>query len=347
MFIMKRYLNILILILIVFMSFIISSSIGAVNIPFNTTINIFLSTIFNAIPEKFTEVQKNIIIGIRLPRVLLGMIVGSALSLSGLVFQALLKNPLADPYTLGISAGASFGAAIAIFLSYAVSVIFKSLLPFFAFSGGIATIFLVYFLARVKGRVQVLTIILAGVVVSYIFSSGVVLIMSLLGDKSHEIIFWLMGSLAGYHSHLVFISLIILVLMIFVIFFYRDLDLMALGDDQAKSLGVNTDVVRLVLFSITSLITSMSVSLTGTIGFVGLIVPHSMRLIFGPKHKVLIPSSILVGASFLPISDCIARTVPSVIFQTGMEIPVGVITSLFGAPFFIFLLIRGKKRYWF
>jgi len=344
---MKRYLNILTLILIVFISIIISSSIGAVNVPFNKTINIFLSYIFKGIKTNYSEVQRNIIIGIRLPRVLLGMVVGASLSTSGLVFQALLKNPLADPYTLGISAGASFGAGIAIFLSYAIGSAMRSLLPVFAFLGGVTTIFLVYFLARVKGRVQVLTIILAGVVVSYIFSSGVVLIMSLLGDKSHEIIFWLMGSLAGYHSHLILISTIIVSLTLLILFFYRDLDLMSLGDDQAKSLGVNVDVVRIALFSITSLITSMSVSLTGTIGFVGLIVPHSMRLIFGPKHKILIPSSILVGASFLPISDCIARTVPSLVFHTGMEIPVGVITSLFGAPFFIFLLIRGKKRFWF
>ena len=344
---MKRYLNILTLILIVFISIIISSSIGAVNVPFNKTINIFLSYIFKGIKTNYSEVQRNIIIGIRLPRVLLGMVVGASLSTSGLVFQALLKNPLADPYTLGISAGASFGAGIAIFLSYAIGSAMRSLLPVFAFLGGFTTIFLVYFLARVKGRVQVLTIILAGVVVSYIFSSGVVLIMSLLGDKSHEIIFWLMGSLAGYHSHLILISTIIVSLTLLILFFYRDLDLMSLGDDQAKSLGVNVDVVRIALFSITSLITSMSVSLTGTIGFVGLIVPHSMRLIFGPKHKILIPSSILVGASFLPISDCIARTVPSLVFHTGMEIPVGVITSLFGAPFFIFLLIRGKKRFWF
>ena len=344
---MRKYLNVLILIIIVFISLVVSCSIGAVNIPFNKTINIFLSTFFKNIPANYTEVQKNIIIGIRLPRVFLGMIVGASLSISGLVFQALLKNPLADPYTLGISAGASFGAGVAIFLSYAIGSEFRSFLPMFAFFGGFTTIFLVYFLARVKGRVQVLTIILAGVVVSYIFSSGVVLIMSLLGDKSHEIIFWLMGSLAGYHSHLISISLTIVILMLLILFFYKDLDLMSLGDDQAKSLGVNVDVVRVVLFSMTSLITSMSVSLTGTIGFVGLIVPHSMRLIFGPKHKILIPSSLLIGASFLPISDCIARTVPSIVFQTGMEIPVGVITSLFGAPFFIFLLIRGKKRYWF
>lgn len=344
---MRKYINVLILIIIVFVSVILSSSIGAVNVPFNKTINIFLSTIFKNINGNYTDVQRNIIIGIRLPRVFLGMIVGASLSISGLVFQALLKNPLADPYTLGISAGASFGAGIAIFLSYAVGQAFRSFLPIFAFFGGVSTIFLVYFLARVKGRVQVLTIILAGVVVSYIFSSGVVLIMSLLGDKSHEIIFWLMGSLAGYHSHLIPLSLAIIIFMLVILFFYRDLDLMSLGDDQAKSLGVNTDFVRVVLFTITSLITSISVSLTGTIGFVGLIVPHSMRLIFGPKHKILVPSSILVGASFLPISDCIARTIPSLVFQTGMEIPVGVITSLFGAPFFIFLLIRGKKRYWF
>ena len=332
---------------VVLVSVVISTSIGSVNVPFKTTVNIILSHIFHSVPRMYTEVQKNIIIGIRFPRVFLGMIVGASLAVSGLVFQALLKNPLADPYTLGISAGASFGAGVAIFLSYIIGPIYRQFLPLFAFLGGISTIFLVYFLARIKGRIQILTIILAGVVVSYIFSSGVVLIMSLLGDRSHEIIFWLMGSLAGFHSHMVELSTVIVLLIIFIFLFYRDLDLMSLGDDQAKSLGVNTEFVRLLLFSITSLITSVSVSLTGTIGFVGLIIPHSMRMIFGPKHRVLIPTSVVAGASFLPLSDCIARTVPGILFQSGMEIPVGVITSLFGAPFFIFLLIRGKNRYWF
>ena len=122
---------------------------------------------------------------------------------------------------------------------------------------------------------------------------------------------------------------------------------MSLGDDQAKSLGVNTEFIRILLLSTTSLITAISVSLTGTIGFVGLIVPHSMRLLFGPRHKTLIPASVIAGASFLPLSDTLARTLPGLLFQTGMEIPVGVITSIFGSPFFIFLLIHGKKKYWF
>ncbi len=344
---LKVFLKILLFVGVVLISVVVSTSIGSVNVKFKTTVNIVLSGLFQRIPENFTQVEKNIILGIRLPRVFLGMVVGATLSISGLVFQALLKNPLADPYTLGISAGASFGAGVAIFLSYVLNPIFRQFLPVFAFIGGISTIFIVYFLARIKGRVQILTIILAGVVVSYIFSSGVVLIMSLLGDRSHEIIFWLMGSLAGFHSHLILLTIVMVTLMIFIGLFYRDLDLMALGDDQAKSLGVNTEFVRLLLFMITSFITSIAVSLTGTIGFVGLIIPHSMRMIFGPKHKILIPVSVAAGASFLPLSDCIARTVPGLFFQTGMEIPVGVITSIFGAPFFIFLLIKGKKNYWF
>ena len=291
--------------------------------------------------------SRDIILKIRVPRVFLGMFVGAALSVSGLVFQALLKNPLADPYTLGISAGASFGAALAIFLASVIDAYFKTLLPAFAFIGAVSTMFFVYFLARTKGRVQMLTIILSGVIVSYLFSSGLVLIMSLAGDKSHEIIYWLMGSLAGVHRYIVPAAGAILVLSGFTFMFNRDLDLISLGDERAISLGVNTDSIRLILFSTTSLVTATAVSLTGTIGFVGLIVPHSMRLIFGPKHRVLIPASIVSGAAFLPLSDMLGRVLPGVLFGSGLEIPVGVITSLFGSPFFIFLLIKGKKKLWF
>jgi iron complex transport system permease protein len=342
-----RYISLVVLFAVLLFSFVVSISIGPVTVPFKNTVRVLLAKLFSVDLQNIPEVQSDIIIKLRVPRVFLGMIVGAALSISGLVFQALLKNPLADPYTLGISAGASFGAGLSLFLSYILSPYFRTLLPLFAFVGSVATVFLVYFLARMKGRVQILTIILSGVVVSYLFSSGLVLIMSLMGDRSHEIIFWLMGSLAGYHKYLIHAASVITVFIVFTFFFFRDLDLMSLGDDQATSLGVNTEFIRLLLFSTTSLITAISVSLTGTIGFVGLIVPHSMRMLFGPKHRMLVPASVIAGASFLPLSDTLARTIPSALFQSGMEIPVGVVTALFGSPFFIFLLIRGKKRFWF
>jgi iron complex transport system permease protein len=343
----RRYVILFILIAVLLVSFVASISIGPVSVPFKNTLRVLIARLFSLDMNNIPEVQSDIIIKLRVPRAFLGMIVGAALSVSGLVFQALLKNPLADPYTLGISAGASFGAGLSMFLSYILNPYFRTLLPLFAFVGSVATVFLVYFLARMKGRVQILTIILSGVVVSYLFSSGLVLIMSLMGDRSHEIIFWLMGSLAGYHKYLIHAASLVSVFIVFTFFFFRDLDLMSLGDDQATSLGVNTEFIRLLLFSTTSLITAISVSLTGTIGFVGLIVPHSMRMIFGPKHRTLVPASVIAGASFLPLSDTLARTVPSALFQSGMEIPVGVVTALFGSPFFIFLLIRGKKRFWF
>jgi len=343
----KNYISLILLGIIFPLSFILSISLGSVGVPFKNTIQILLTKIFDYGMINIHEVQTDIVLKIRVPRVFLGMIVGASLSISGLVFQALLKNPLADPYTLGISAGASFGAGLSIFLSYILGAYFKTLLPVFAFLGALSTVFLVYFLASTKGRVQVLTIILSGVVVSYLFSSGLVLLMSLLGDRSHEVIYWLMGSLAGYHRFLIPAAVINCILIVFTFSFFRDFDLMSLGDDQAKSLGVNTEFIRILLLSSTSLMTAISVSLTGTIGFVGLIVPHSMRLLFGPRHKTLIPASVIAGASFLPLSDTLARTLPGLLFQTGMEIPVGVITSIFGSPFFIFLLIHGKKKYWF
>jgi len=272
----KNYTGLIILFAVLLVSFVVSTSLGSVNVPFRNTVRILISEIFKTVPEDIPEMYYNIILKIRLPRVFLGMIVGASLSISGLVFQALLKNPLADPYTLGISGGASFGAGLAIFLSYTIHIYFKSLMPLFAFIGGVCTVFLVYFLARTKGRVNVLTIILSGVVVSYLFSSGLVFVMSLLGDKSHEIIYWLMGSLSGYHRFLPLASILILVLIAFTFIFFRDLDLLSLGDEQAKSLGVNIELIRLLLFFTTSLITAVSVALTGTIGFVGLIIPHSI-----------------------------------------------------------------------
>jgi len=341
----KKYFHILLLIVVLFISFIVSTSLGSVNVPLKDTFRILTSFFFDT--SGIPAVSHDIIVKIRIPRVFLGMFVGAALSVSGLVFQALLKNPLADPYTLGISAGASFGAALAIFLSSVIDAYFKTLLPVFAFVGAVSTMFFVYFLARTKGRVQMLTIILSGVIVSYLFSSGLVLIMSLAGDRSHEIIYWLMGSLAGFHRYIIPAAGAIFVLSGFTFLFNKDLDLIALGDERAISLGVNTDSIRLILFSTTSLITATAVSLTGTIGFVGLIIPHSMRLVFGPKHRMLIPASIISGAAFLPLSDMIGRVLPGILFGSGVEIPVGVITSLFGSPFFIFLLLKGKKKLWF
>ena len=194
----RKYLGILILIAVLVLSFVVSTSLGSVTVPFGNTVRIVIAQILRRVPKDVPEIHYNIIVKLRIPRVFLGMIVGAALSISGLVFQALLKNPLADPYTLGVSAGASFGAGVAIFLSYTLHVYFRNLVPVFAFVGGVLTIFLVYGLARTKGRVHVLTIILSGVIVSYLFSSGLVLVMSLLGDRSAEIVYWLMGSLSGY-----------------------------------------------------------------------------------------------------------------------------------------------------
>jgi len=343
----RDFINVVFLIILLAVSFVVCTSLGTVSVPFKDTVLILSSKLFGFGNPSIPEIEYSIIFKIRVPRVILGMVVGASLSISGLVFQALLKNPLADPYTLGISAGASFGAGLSILLSYILGSYFRNLLPLFAFLGGVSTVFLVYFLAKSRGRIQILTIILSGVIVSYLFSSGLVLIMSLLGDRSHEIIYWLMGSLSGYHKHLLISVFVIITLIIFTFTFFRDLDLISLGDEQAKSLGVNIEVVRLTLFSTTSLITSIAVSLSGTIGFVGLIVPHSMRLIFGPQHRKLIPACTVAGAIFLPLSDTLARIVPGLVFKSGMEIPVGVVTSLFGSPFFVFLLVRGKKSFWF
>ena len=187
----RRYVGIPILVVVLALGFSVSTSFGTVTVPFGDTMRIVLSRVAaRGVPDGIPETYYNIIVRIRIPRVLLGMVVGAALSVSGLVFQALLRNPLADPYTLGISAGASFGAGLAIFLSYVLHTYFRSLVPLFAFAGGVTTVFIVYGLARTKGMVHVLTIILSGVVTSYLFSSGLVLVMSLrIGVNNPHFIF--------------------------------------------------------------------------------------------------------------------------------------------------------------
>ncbi len=279
-----------------------------------------------------------ILFRIRLPRALLAGLVGGGLAMAGASFQALLRNPLADPYILGVSGGSAFFAILG--MIFLTSLGFATI-PIFAFFGAILAILLVLAVARTRGRLPVITLLLAGVVVNAFFSALVMFILSVT-SISHlpSAIFWMMGDLsAKNYSTLAAVSLYYLPGIALLLGLSRDFNLMALGEESAEQLGVNIERTKLLTFISASLITAVAVSVSGLIGFVGLMVPHIIRLIFGPDHRLLISASFLFGATFLVLCDLIARTVIS-----PAELPVGVITAILGGPFFIWLLRQSREQ---
>jgi iron complex transport system permease protein len=278
----------------------------------------------------------NIVWRIRLPRVLLAALAGATLSLGGLVFQAILRNPLAEPYILGISGGAAIGAIIGILLGL-------SRFPgvaLFAFGGCMVTLFLVLVIASVKLSLQQDSLILAGVMVNAFCSSVIMFLLSLTQDaRLHNILFWLMGDLSLSDARQTLI-LAASLLPCFVLLFFmaRPMNLLLMGEEMAASMGVNVRLVSLVLVVVCSFMVSATVCQSGLLGFVGLVTPHLLRLLFGPDHRVLVPACILGGAAYLVWCDLLARFLPA-----QGEMPVGVITAIIGAPLFIFLLQRSKR----
>jgi len=279
-----------------------------------------------------------ILIQVRLPRILLAAMVGASLATAGAALQGLLRNPLADPYIAGVSAGAGLGATIAMVAGMPVSVLGVSSVPMFAFLAALATIVVVYSLAQVSGKLPTDTFLLAGVVVGSFLWSAVSFILVVSGDTMHEALMWLMGSLSnkGYAHVKMAFPFMAAGIAAFVVL-ARDFNLMSLGDEEARYLGLNPDEFKRVAILAASLVTSAAVSVGGIIGFVGLVVPHTVRLLFGPDHRVLMPACAIVGAGFLVAADTLAR----VVVAPG-EVPVGVITALAGGPFFLYLLRRRK-----
>ncbi|MGO9572489.1 MAG: FecCD family ABC transporter permease [Desulfomonilaceae bacterium] len=276
-----------------------------------------------------------IILSYRLPRTLLAAIAGAGLASAGVVFQGVLKNPLADPYLIGIAAGGSLGAVVSITL-FGERWLFGTSVC--AFLGSIAAVGLVYGLAVVRrGRGYVNTVILAGVIVGSLMNAVMLLILSLSGShEKQRILFWLMGdfSLADYQK--VLLAAVVVAMGWTLIYVNANrLNLLIVGDDTASHLGLNVFRARTLFMIVAAMVTGAIVSVSGTIGFVGLVVPHAMRLLFGPDNRVLLPGALLGGAAFLAASDCVARVV-----AYPVELPVGVITTLSGAPFFLYLLLK-------
>jgi iron complex transport system permease protein len=317
----------------------VSLSMGPVSIPVTHVMSIMLEPIGLDFAS-YSRTEELVIEQLRLPRIIVGALVGMALGVAGATMQGLFRNPMADPGIIGVSAGGALGAVTAIALG--ITGIFYQALSVFAFLGAMGAAFLVYGIATVGGRFNMATLLLAGVAVSAFFGAIVSAIMVLVPNNEalREILFWLTGGLdsrSWEHVRLAAPPIIGASAIIFVM--SRDLNLLMLGDDEAKSMGVRVGAIRPGLLAAASLITGVAVAVSGTIAFVGLVVPHMLRLVVGPDHRVLIPLSAVGGALFMVIADTIARTVVQ-----PAEFRVGIITAFVGAPFFIFLLIRSKRH---
>ncbi len=282
------------------------------------------------------------IIHLRVARILLAVVAGAGLSVAGVVFQALLRNPLAEPYILGVSSGAGLGAASAILLGFGMFGAFT--VPLMAFAGALATILLVYALAREpNGAVPVQTLLLSGVIVSAVLGSIMMFLVSTSSSENlHNVVWWLLGNLQIFDWALLKVVFAVVAGGVLIaILFARDLNIMTLGEEPAAHLGLNVEHTKIIFFLIASLMTGATVAACGLIGFVGLIVPHTVRLAIGPDHRRLLPASALAGSIFLVIGDSFARTVVAPI-----EIPIGVVTAFLGGPFFLFLLRRRRRFFW-
>jgi iron complex transport system permease protein len=334
---------------------VIATAVGPAGISVDKVALIIISDAISRIPylsdqihiqQTWTDGEAGIIMVVRLPRVILGLLVGATLAVAGTAAQAIFKNPMADPYILGVSSGAAFGAtAIIVFGLAGVAVTLPVILLKFgavqagSFAGGLIAAFLVFNIARSGGKLPVETLLLSGIAVSAFFSAVTSFLMYIGGHSLSQIVYWVMGALWNGSWNDIWLMLPMALIGSIVIFaFSRDLNTLLLGDEAAAHLGTNVQALKIGIMALMSLITAAAVSVSGVIGFVGLVIPHIMRLIVGPDHRILIPSSIMAGAMFLTLADTFSRMV---IQPT--EIPVGIITALIGAPFFVYLLTRKKK----
>jgi len=325
----KKRLIILILIIILILSMIFSLGIGGGRFQVSDLLSFFQ-------PSSLSLSEKTILFEIRLPRLILTVLVGAALSLSGAVLQGLFQNPLVDPYVLGISSGGAVGAIVAILSGISLGFI---TLPLFSFIFALATTFLVLRLGKIGTKMPLEIMLLAGVAIGFFFSALISLGMFLAGENLHQMVFWMMGGFWNSSWNKVITLLPLFIIGIPIVFSYsRELNAFLLGEKVAESMGVDVEKTKKILLLVTSLLVAGSVSVSGVIGFVGLVVPHIIRIIIGDDHRQLLPASFFLGSSVLLWADIFSRTL-----LHPVELPVGVLTSLMGAPFFIYLLRRKKK----
>ncbi|WP_419026367.1 FecCD family ABC transporter permease [Emergencia sp.] len=312
---------------------------GAADITIKDTLIVLTNKITGLLGAEADSLgAKNTIIwDLRFPRSLLAFLVGGALALCGGVYQAIFKNPMADPFVLGISSGAAFGATIGIILAIPASFMGLNTISFFAFGGAILAIFFVYNIARVGKQANTTSLLLCGIAVNQLLTAVISFAMLLSANQMKKIYFWTLGSFSSKGWDHVFNVLPYIIIGLIVIFlFAKELDIIVLGDETAIRFGIDVEKNKRILFVVTSLVMASCVSVSGIIGFVGLVSPHIVRLIFGPAHKKLLPLSFLLGGIVLCICDTISRSI------IASEIPVGIVTAIIGAPFFIYLL-RAKN----
>lgn len=315
---------------------IVSTGMGYVRVSFWDAARILLAKLpgMGGFSTGVEELQQVVVAEVRLPRILTAALVGAGLSVCGAVFQGILRNPLADPYTLGVSAGAALGASVALLFPLGISNVYA--VPLLAFMGGAGTLIFVVYLSASGGGLSSNNLILSGIIVGAILSAGISFLKYVADEQVSVIIFWLMGSFASrtWADVLLTLGSVTIGFLVF-LFFARDLNLMSLGGRTAASLGVDAGRTLLILLVTASLVTAVCVSVSGIIGFVGLLVPHIMRGITGPDNRRLLPAALLAGAILLLMADTVTRAVLPV------EVPIGVLTALIGGPFFCYIF---RKR---
>lgn len=311
---------------------------GPVDITVLTALKILCSGIVD-ISKTWPDHFQSIILNVRLPRVLLGILVGCALSVSGCSMQALFRNPMASPYVCGIASGGAFGAALVIVLHGS-----RSLIMPVAFFFSLLTAFTVYYVAKIGSKISSETLLLSGIALSLFFSAATSFLQYVAKEgELRQIVFWLMGGLwASSWSKVGIVGPPIFFGTLCLLFFYKELNILLLGDEQAQDLGVNVERTRKIVLVMAAFVTAGAVAACGVIGFIGLIIPHIMRIFVGPDHRFLLPASCLCGSIFLVWIDTAARTL---IYPT--ELPVGIITAMIGVPFFLILLRNRKKAFGF
>ncbi|TCS83792.1 iron complex transport system permease protein [Tepidibacillus fermentans] len=317
-----------------------SVSIGSVSVALPTTTKILIHHIpfINSTPT-WEASEELIVMNLRLPRVFLAILIGAMLSVSGVAFQGVLRNPLADPYILGVSSGAALGAAIAILFIPNLMLFGRFTLPIFAFLGSVLALILVLLISGKQRHRGSDSFILAGVIVQSFMGAVLSFLITISDKKLQSIVFWMMGSLANHDWQDVWVLIpYFMIGTLFLLIQQRDLNILSLGENAAIHLGMDVQKKKVLILAFASLLAASAISIVGIIGFIGLIIPHLIRIVFGSNHKILLPVSVIAGGIFLLWTDTLARTIiPS------REIPIGVLTAFLGAPFFAYLFYKSRN----
>ena len=315
-------------------------TVGAQPISFETVLQIVGMVLQEGrVDHESAGVSGVILLQVRFPRIVLAFLVGGSLAAVGVGLQALLRNPLAEPYVLGISSGAAFGATLGILFGIGGTVMGLSALPVWAFLGGLLSILVVYRISVTYRMLSVHTLLLAGVILNALFSALIMFAISIADpSRAFKMMMWLMGTLnAPEYSTLLWLGVFLGVGVFLLFWLARPLNILTMGEETARALGVEIERVKKLIFVVAALMTGAVVSIAGLIGFVGMVVPHTVRMIVGADHRLLLPASTLVGGMFLMVADTVARTV-----LAPTELPVGVVTALVGGPIFLYLLMKRR-----